>query len=129
MKKQWLSVLYCAPATVAVGHWLAAHPAGREAPAIAAATFGGLLALILAGTVAVPAALRRCGRARVAEAWRLAAIAAAPYPVFFTFLWSFMFLPSLGGRAQAALGVAGGAFTGASVWWARRSLSSASPER
>jgi hypothetical protein len=120
MTRRVVTFILCLPAAGAILHWLLEHPDRSQAPAIAAATFGGFALLVLSFALVLPAAMRRLGEVARAEQWRRAAIVGLPPAVFFTFVWGFLFLPDLRARELIALGVAGVVSVGLASWWERR---------
>jgi hypothetical protein len=120
MTRRVVTFILCLPAVGAAVHWLLTHPDRSQAPAIAAATFGGFAVLVVLVTLVLPAGMRRLDGPSHAEQWRRAAIAGLPPAVFYTFIWSFLFLPHLHARELVALGVAGVVSVSLAVRWERR---------
>jgi hypothetical protein len=129
MTRRVVTFILCLPAAGALLHALLEHPARSQAPAIAAAAFGGLAVLVVMFALVLPAGMRRLDEANRAEQWRRAVVAGLPPAVFFTFVWSFLFLPHLRAREQMLLGVVGVICMILALLWERRATSDRARQR
>jgi hypothetical protein len=120
MTRKWVTIILCLPALGAALYWLLHHPDRSEARTIAVTTFGGFAVLIVVFTLALPSVMRRLDHVDRADEWRRAAIAGLPQALFFTFLWSFLFLPRLHATEQVLLGAAGVTSLCLALWWGRQ---------
>lgn len=125
-ERKALSLVFALPSTGAMLYWLKRHPGPEEAPAIAAAVFGSLAFLVLAGAVILPFVLRRVRDRALARKYELAAVEGAELPVAFTFAWSIIFLP-IDPKPRVILGLSGAVISLIALVWIERRLRRRTP--